>query len=101
MEISQERDCINFSDGWFTGEASVSGVVSLVRLQIAIFSDIASCVTLLESYQLASMQFGMIPSSGKESLCEYCCQESWSNLEGLRGNQFVTILWASRVHSDR
>ncbi len=69
MDISPEKDSINFSDGWFTGEESVSGVVSLVRLQIAIISNIVSCVTLLESYQLASMQFGMIPSSGKESVC--------------------------------
>ncbi len=67
-DITPERDGINFSDGWFTGEASVSGVVSLVRLQIAIFSDIASCVTLLEFISVGIDVVGMIPSSGRESL---------------------------------
>ncbi len=100
-DITLERDGINFSYGWFTREASVSSDVSLVRLQFAIFSDIASCVTLLEFISVGIDVVTMIPSSDKEFLCEYCCQESLSKLERLRGIQFVTILWTSRVHSDR
>ncbi len=81
-DITPERDGINFSDRWFTGEASVSGFVSLVRFQIAIFSDIASYVTLLEFISVGIDVVGMIPSSGKDLCVNTVARKIGRNLRG-------------------